>query len=79
MGCWFYSQPMRLLIHSVNSSSAFDRIIIRMYACKKETQTDSWKLSVENALKYEFAINHERCNGVKENNIGQSIITSTSL
>lgn len=41
MTCWFYSQqPMRLLTHFINSSSTFDRIIIRIYdVCENETQT----------------------------------------
>lgn len=35
--------------------------------------------SVENALKYKFAINHEQYTGLHENNMYQSKITSTSL
>lgn len=35
--------------------------------------------SVESALKYKFAINHEQYTGVNPNNMYQSKITSTRL
>lgn len=38
--CWFYSQqPMRMLIHSVNSSSAFNKFSRIYHAYENEPQT----------------------------------------
>lgn len=38
-----------------------------------------WKVSVENGLKHEFAVNHERSLMLKENSMSDSIFASTSL
>lgn len=67
--CWLI--PSIQALHLKGLSLEFMRFV-RM-------RLGQWKVSVENDLKHEFAVNHERSLMLKENSMCDSIFASTSL